>query len=104
MVFERVAEDQACQRQAVELVAAYLQAVPANEPKPLAVEVSVEAPLVDPATGEDLGIPLVGIMDLVLDEEAGPLIVDFKTAARNSEPLEITHEIQLSCYSYLFRS
>ncbi|HUY32244.1 MAG TPA: PD-(D/E)XK nuclease family protein [Pirellulales bacterium] len=103
MVFESVTEEQAFQRQAVELVAAYLRTVPAAEPKPLAVEVSAQAPLVDPLTGEDLGIPLVGIMDLVLDEEAGPLIADFKTAARNSEPLEITHEIQLSCYAYLFR-
>jgi putative RecB family exonuclease len=103
MVFETVAEEQACQRQAIDLVAAYLFAVPAAEPKPLAVEVSVEAPLIDPATGEDLGIPLVGIMDLVLDDEAGPLIADFKTAARSSEPLEISHEVQLSCYSYLFR-
>jgi putative RecB family exonuclease len=103
MVFETVAEEQTCQRQAVDLVAAYLRAVSADEPKPLAVEVSVEAPLVDPATGENLGIPLVGIMDLVLDDEAGPLIADFKTAARNSEPLEISHEIQLSCYSYLYR-
>ena len=103
MVFETVAEEQTCQRQAVDLVATYLRAVSAGEPKPLAVEVSVEAPLVDPATGEDLGIPLVGIMDLVLDEEAGPLIADFKTAARSSEPMEISHEIQLSCYSYLYR-
>jgi len=103
MVFESAAEEQTCQRQAVELVAAYLGAIPASEPKPLAVEVSVEAPLVDPATGEDLGIPLVGIMDLVLAEEAGPLIADFKTAARSSEPLEISHEIQLSCYSYQYR-
>jgi len=103
MVFESVAEDQASQRQAVDLVAAYLRTVPADEPKPLAVEVSVEAPLVDPTTGEDLGIPMLGIMDLVLDEEAGPLIADFKTAARSSEPLEISHEVQLSCYAYLFR-
>jgi hypothetical protein len=59
--------------------------------------------LIDPATGEDLGIPLVGIMDLVLGEVAGPLIADFKTEARSSDPPEITHEIQLSSYAYLFR-
>ena len=59
--------------------------------------------MVDPVSGENLGIPLVGIMDLVLDEPAGPLIADFKTTARGGEPLEITHEIQLSSYSYLFR-
>ena len=45
---------------------AYLAQAPEDE-KPLAVETAVEAPLVDPMTGENLGIPLLGIMDLVLD-------------------------------------
>ena len=44
------------------------------------------------------------MIDLVLDEEDGPLIADFKTTARSGEPLEIANEIQLSSYSYLFRS
>jgi hypothetical protein len=48
-------------------------------------------------------MPLLGIMDLVLPEEAGPIITDFKTASKSSGPLEITHEIQLSCYAYLLR-
>jgi putative RecB family exonuclease len=39
----------------------------------------------------------------VLDDAAGPVIADFKTAARSTEPLEITHEIQLTSYAYLFR-
>lgn len=82
---------------------AYLAQIPADESKPLAVEAAVEAPLIDPATGENLGIPLVGIMDLVLPDRDGPLIADFKTTSRGGEPLEITHEIQLSSYSYLFR-
>ena len=34
----------------------------------------------------------------------GPVIVDFKTAASSSPPLEISHEIQLGCYAQLFRS
>ena len=38
-----------------------------------------------------------------LPEQAGPLIADFKTAASSKPPPEIQHEIQLSCYSYLFR-
>jgi CRISPR/Cas system-associated exonuclease Cas4 (RecB family) len=42
-------------------------------------------------------------MDLVLDNPAGPLIADFKTSAKSAEPLEITHEIQLTSYAYLFR-
>lgn len=69
----------------------------------LADEVAAEAPLVDPDSGEDLGVPLVGVIDLVLDNVAGPLIVDFKTAARSSEPMEISNEIQLSSYAWLHR-
>lgn len=49
------------------------------------------------------GIPLLGVMDLVLPQATGPLIAAFKTAAKSSEPLEISHEIQPSCESYLFR-
>jgi hypothetical protein len=81
----------------------YLNHISPDEPRPLAVEAAVEAPLLDPVTGEDLGIPLVGVMDLVLPDIAGPTIVDFKTTARGGEPLEIAHEVQLGCYAYLFR-
>jgi hypothetical protein len=52
--------------------------------------------------GED-GVPLVGIMDLVLDGDDGARICDFKTTARSSEPMEIVHELQLTSYAYLFR-
>ncbi len=103
MSFGSVAAEQACQNQSLALVHAYLGQVPAGEQRPLAVEVAVEAPLVDPANGEDLGMPLVGIMDLVLPDTDGPLIADFKTTARSAEPLAVVHEIQLGCYSYLFR-
>ncbi len=103
MKFPSAAEEEALKKQAVDLVSAYLLQVPADEPRPLAVEAAVEAPLVDPETGEDLGILLFGIMDLVLDDKAGPIIADFKTTSRSSEPLQITHEVQRSCYSHLFR-
>jgi hypothetical protein len=68
------------------------------------VETSLSCPLIDPESGEDLGIPLVGIVDLVLAGEHGLIICDFKTAASSKPPPEIQHEIQLSCYSYLFRN
>jgi CRISPR/Cas system-associated exonuclease Cas4 (RecB family) len=42
-------------------------------------------------------------MDLVLEGEKGATIIDFKTSARSAEPLEITHEIQLTSYAYIFR-
>lgn len=101
--FDTPAEERALRKQAADLVTAYLAYVPPDEPQPLAIETALDAPLVDPATGEDLGIPLLGVIDLVLGNPAGPSIVDFKTSARRPDPLEIAHEIQLSSYSYLFR-
>lgn len=103
MQFDNGAAEQAAQQQVASLVAAYVQQLPTDERRPLAVEVSCEAPLVDPVSGENLGIPLVGVIDLVLPEAAGPIIADFKTASKSSRGLEIVHEVQLSCYSYLFR-
>ncbi|GAF68187.1 unnamed protein product, partial [marine sediment metagenome] len=103
MRFETEADEMKLKLQAVDLVVAYLAHVPEDEPRPLAVEATMEAPLVDPLTDEDFGIPLLGIVDLVLDGQEGPVITDFKTAARGGTPAEITHEIQLSSYAYLFR-
>ncbi len=103
VLFTDTAEEKTAYQQTQKLVATYLAQVSAAEPRPLAVEAALEAPLVDPNSGEDLGIPLVGILDLVLPEARGPTIADFKTSARGGEPLEVTHEVQLSCYSYLFR-
>ncbi len=102
MTFTSTNEELALKKQAVDLVAAYMAKVSADEPRPLAVEVTMEAPLVDPVTGEDFGIPLLGITDLVINDD-GPVIVDFKTASKSSRPSEISHEIQLTSYAYLFR-
>jgi len=63
----------------------------------------MEAPLVDPLTGEDLGISLLGIVDLIAGGDDGATVVDFKTAARSAPPFDVTHEIQLTSYSYLYR-
>ena len=100
---ESMEADQRLQDQAVSLVRAYVDQVAADESPPLAVEATLEVPLVDPVTGEDLGIPLLGIADLVLPSERGPLIIDFKTAAKATAPTDLVHEIQLGCYAYLFR-
>jgi putative RecB family exonuclease len=101
--FASVAEEAGCRRQAIDLVRTYLHEVADDEPPPLAVERAVEAPLIDPVSGENLGLPLVGVIDLVLPAPEGPVIADFKTAARGGELLETAHEIQLSSYSYLYR-
>jgi putative RecB family exonuclease len=102
MKFDSPAEEQAIQKQAADLVTAYLAFAPKDE-KPLAVEAAVEMPLVDPITGEDLGIPMLGVMDLVLATREGAVIADFKTSSRSSEPVESLHEIQLTSYAHLFR-
>jgi CRISPR/Cas system-associated exonuclease Cas4 (RecB family) len=98
-----LAEEKALCRQAGELVRAYLEEIDPQEPIPLAVEEVIQAPLVDPRSGDPLGLPLLGIVDLVLAGDEGPVVVDFKTAARAQAPLEISHEIQLSAYAYLVR-
>lgn len=102
--FASADDEIAARQQTADLLRAYLAFVPKDEARPLAVEASIEAPLLDPRTGENLGIPLLGVMDLVLDEPAGPAICDFKTAARGADPLEISHEVQLSSYAYLYRA
>lgn len=101
--FETMNEELSLKKQSVDLVAAYLAQIPADESPPSAVEVKMEAPLIDPSTGEDLGIPLLGIVDLILAAEEGPVIVDFKSSSRSAPPFEVTHEVQLSSYAYLYR-
>jgi CRISPR/Cas system-associated exonuclease Cas4 (RecB family) len=104
MKFATETDEVALQKQAVDLVAAYLAQIPADEPVPLAVEVRMETPLIDPFSGEDLGIPLLGVTDLIVPGSDGATIVDFKTSSRSTAPSEISHEIQLSSYAYLYRA
>ena len=104
VAFRDCDESKALREKACRLILAYLAQVPADEPRPLAVETMLELPIVDPETAEDLGIPLRGVVDLVLNEDRGPLICDFKTAASSQQPLEVCHEVQLGCYAFLFRS
>ena len=103
MTFKSTADEQALQTKECDLVRSYLNHVSDDEPAPTIVETTLESPLVDPANGENLGIPLLGIVDLVLDDMEGAVICDFKTAAKSTPPSEISHEIQLTSYSYLFR-
>ncbi len=103
MGFESAAEEAQLQTKAGGLIRSYLAKIAGETSRPVAVETAVESPLIDSRTGEDLGIPLLGVMDLVLEEDCGPVIVDFKTAARAGEMPELSHEIQLGCYAYLFR-
>ncbi len=101
--FPTSAEESAARQQSLDLVRVYLAQLPAGEPRPLAIETTLKAPLLDSVSGQSLGIPLVRVIDLVLPGADGAIITDFKTTARGGELLEISHELQLSCYSYLHR-
>ena len=100
---ESVNAEEQLRQQASQLVEYYIDSISDDEPRPLAVEAKIEVPLVDPANGENLGINLLGVCDLVLPSEDGPVVIDFKTASRSGKPLEISHEIQMTCYAYLIR-
>src|SRR5688572_9144538 len=65
--FDSLVDEQLSQGQTLNLIDVYLRTVRGDEPLPLAVEAAVEAPLVDPITGKDFGLPLVGVIDLVLN-------------------------------------
>jgi len=103
MRFDSHDHEHGLKHQAVGLVKTYLDQRDSDEGFPIAVESPQECPLVDPDTGQDLGIALFGFVDLVLKSPTGLVIVDSKTTVRSGASLEIVHEIQLSCYAYAFR-
>ena len=100
--FDDEAQEEKCRYQVLDLVTAYLGSTPIQEETPYAIEKRFEIPLIDPQTGEDFGIPLVGIVDLILQEDGGTIIVDFKTSATSSL-CELQYEIQLTAYSHIVR-
>lgn len=79
------------------LLAQYLTVM--AESKATAVEAPFELDLVDPETGEDLGVRFRGIIDLV---EEGDILVDVKTAGRMPENGGLERHLQLSTYALVF--
>lgn len=63
------------------------------------VEVPFVLPLLNPANGEDLGINLEGIIDLI---EKDNTIVEFKTSTQRIDPQDLSDHLQLTAYSYAF--
>jgi putative RecB family exonuclease len=82
------------------LLSLYHTNYPPDNSKPEAVEVGIDAELVDESTGEVLP-ELNGVIDLV---EAGQ-IIDFKSTSRNMghDLTALSNEIQLTAYSILYR-
>ena len=123
MEWDSAAESTKCRNQAADLVAAYIREYIDQPERIVAMETSLETPLVNPQTGEDLGVPLYGIIDLVLDTSctneptdgrrttggrrlpgASVLtLVDFKTAASASLVTDQAHAVQLTLYSLLLQ-
>jgi hypothetical protein len=95
-----------CRKQAVDLVTMYANEYSGIPETIIAMEASLEAPLVDPSTGEDLGVPLFGIVDLVLSDDLvsdSALLVDFKTAS-SAMLIEQSHAVQLTLYTLLLQN
>ena len=103
IVWEKADDSQALRTKCQDLVACYLDRFVDAGEQILGVESAMEATLLDPVTGERLALPMVGIVDLLVETNDGPILVDFKTVGRGGTPVAQQHEIQLGCYSLLFR-
>lgn len=63
-------------------------------------ELFFQIPLVNPATGEVLPIPLRGVIDLI---EADDTLVELKTSQRRWNVESLPDNLQLTTYSYAYR-
>ena len=123
MEWDSASESTKCRSQAIDLVSAYIREYADQPERIVAMEASLDTPLLDPDTGEDLGVPLYGIIDLVLDTSCtneptngrraiegrrlpgsnALTLVDFKTAASASLVTDQAHAVQLTLYSLLLQ-
>jgi putative RecB family exonuclease len=78
-----------------EMIRVYIEAA-ATAPVPSAVEERFSVALVDVETGEEIGVDLHGIIDLV---ESDGTVVDFKTSARAFDVVGLERHLQLSIYA-----
>jgi putative RecB family exonuclease len=62
-------------------------------------EIPFTTPLINPVTGETLGINLEGYIDLVEKDET---IVEFKTSVSVMDQADVDEHIQLTAYSYAY--
>ena len=72
----------------------------ADVPEVIAVEQPFAVPLYDPASGEQFSAPIVGAMDLVINHNGRPLIVEHKTSSRKYAGWQLALETQPSVYKY----
>ena len=103
MEWDSAVESTKCRNQAADLVSAYIREYTDQPERIVAMETSLETPLVNPQTGEDLGVPLYGVIDLVLEHNDALTLVDFKTAASESLVTDQAHAVRLTLYSLLLQ-
>jgi putative RecB family exonuclease len=72
------------------------QYVRSTKAEPECVEQAFEVELVDPESGEDLDVRLIGALDLV---ERDGTVVDLKTAAKKPSAADLEQHLQLSTYA-----
>jgi putative RecB family exonuclease len=65
----------------------------------MGTEIPFTTPLINPVTGETLGINLEGYIDLVEKDET---IVEFKTSAASMDQNDVDDHLQLTAYSYAY--
>jgi len=75
----------------------------ADCPTVLAVEQPFNVDLFDPATGEVLDLKLAGVMDLLVQGENRPKVVEHKTASKRYSSWQLEFETQPTVYKYAAR-
>jgi len=65
----------------------------------MGMDIPFTIPLVNPVTGETLGINLEGFIDLIEKDET---IVEFKTSAQSMDQKDADEHLQLTAYSYAY--
>jgi len=72
-------------------------------PTVLAVEQPFSIELRDPATGEVMEPQLIGAMDLIVEENNKPIVVEHKTAAKRYAQWQLDFELQPAIYAHACR-
>ncbi len=67
----------------------------------LDAEYPFRVPLINPVTGENLEVVLEGFIDLI---EEGDVLTEFKTSAKTMDPQNLSDILQLTIYSYAYRT
>jgi putative RecB family exonuclease len=95
LVYGKDESKEALAEKGVGMLKVYVEAG-ATAPVPSAVEERFSVGLVDVETGEELGVALHGVIDLV---ESDGTVVDLKTAGRSFDVVGMERNLQLSIYA-----